>query len=88
MAFFFPFFFLVWFVMDFWLGFVLQNSLQKLTFSKVVSAKKQVVQGTMYHFTIEVQEAGQPKLYDAKVWLKPWENFKKLEEFKPSATAQ
>jgi flavin-binding protein dodecin len=63
------------------------NSLQKLTFSKVVSAKKQVVQGTMYHFTIEVQEDGHPKLYDAKVWLKPWENFKKLEEFKPSATA-
>ncbi len=75
----------VWWIFG-W-GFVLQNSLQKLTFSKVVSAKKQVVQGTMYHFTIEVQEDGQPKLYDAKVWLKPWENFKKLEEFKPSATA-
>ncbi|CAM6027322.1 unnamed protein product [Sphagnum balticum] len=62
------------------------NTLEKLTFSKVVSAKKQVVQGTMYHLTIEVQEAGNPKLYDAKVWVKPWENFKKLEEFKPAPT--
>jgi hypothetical protein len=64
----------------------LQNSLDKLSFSKVVSAGTQVVQGTMYHLTIEVQEGGNPKLYDAKVWVKPWENFKKLEEFKPAVT--
>jgi hypothetical protein len=68
-----------------WIGFM-QNTLEKLTFSKVVSAKKQVVQGTIYHLTIEVQEAGNPKLYDAKVWVKPWENFKKLEDFKPAPT--
>ncbi|CAK9855204.1 unnamed protein product, partial [Sphagnum jensenii] len=60
------------------------NSLDKLSFSKVVSARTQVVQGTMYHLTIEVQEGGNPRLYDAKVWVKPWENFKKLEEFKPA----
>ncbi len=64
----------------------LQNSLDKLSFSKVVSARTQVVQGTMYHLTIEVQEGGNPRLYDAKVWVKPWENFKKLEEFKPAVT--
>ncbi len=68
-----------------WIGFM-QNTLENLTFSKVVSAKKQVVQGTLYHLTIEVQEAGNPKLYDAKVWVKPWENFKKLEDFKPAPT--
>ncbi|CAK9872365.1 unnamed protein product [Sphagnum jensenii] len=62
------------------------NSLDKLSFSKVVSARTQVVQGTMYHLTIEVQEGGNPRLYDAKVWVKPWENFKKLEEFKPAVT--
>jgi hypothetical protein len=64
----------------------LQNSLDKLSFSKVVSARTQVVQGTMYHLTIEVQEGGNPKLYEAKVWVKPWENFKKLEDFKPAVT--
>jgi flavin-binding protein dodecin len=63
-----------------------ENSLDKLSFCKVVSARTQVVQGTMYHLTIEVQEGGNPKLYDAKVWVKPWENFKKLEEFKPAVT--
>lgn len=63
----------------------LQNSLEKMTFSKVVSAHKQVVQGTMYHLVIEVTEASKPKEYEAKVWVKPWEDFKKLEEFKPKA---
>ena len=56
-----------------------------MTFSKVVSAHKQVVQGTMYHLVIEVMEASKPKEYEAKVWVKPWENFKKVEEFKPKA---
>ena len=65
----------------------LQNSVEKLTFSKVVSAHKQVVQGTMYHLVIEVTEDNKPKEYEAKVWVKPWENFKKLEEFKPKASS-
>ena len=65
----------------------LQNSLEKLTFSKVVSAHKQVVQGTMYYLVIEVTEDNKPKEYEAKVWVKPWENFKKLEEFKPKASS-
>jgi hypothetical protein len=64
-----------------------QNSLEKLTFSKVVSAHKQVVQGTMYYLVIEVTEDNKPKEYEAKVWVKPWENFKKLEEFKPKASS-
>jgi hypothetical protein len=63
------------------------NSVEKLTFSKVVSAHKQVVQGTMYYLVIEVTEDNKPKEYEAKVWVKPWENFKKLEEFKPKASS-
>ncbi|KAL6009865.1 Cysteine proteinase inhibitor 6 [Asimina triloba] len=57
-----------------------QNSL--LEFSRLVSAKEQVVAGTMHILTIEVTEAGKKKLYEAKVWVKPWMDFKKLEEFK------
>ncbi|KAG0631549.1 hypothetical protein M758_1G261500 [Ceratodon purpureus] len=63
------------------------NSLADISFSKVVSAKEQVVQGTMYYLTIEVVEGGEPKLYDAKVWVKPWEGYKQLESFLPSASS-
>ncbi|XP_024392352.1 cysteine proteinase inhibitor A [Physcomitrium patens] len=62
-----------------------QNSIAVITFSKVLSAKEQVVQGKMYYFTIEVMENGVPKNYDAKVWVKPWEGYKELESFLPSA---
>ncbi len=61
----------------------LQNSLEKLNFSKVVSCHKQVVSGLMYHMVIEVEEASKPKQYEAKVWVKPGGASKKLEEFKP-----
>ena len=37
----------------------------------------------MYYLTIEVKDDDHPKLYKAKAWVKPWENFKCLEEFKP-----
>jgi acyl-CoA hydrolase len=65
-----------------------QNSLSVagMTFSKVVAAKEQVVQGTMYYLTVEVIEDGKPKLYDAKVWVKPWEGYKELESFVPSVS--
>ena len=56
-----------------------------MAFSKVVSAHTQVVQGTMYHLLIEVEEESKPKQYEAKVWVKPWEDFRKLHEFKPKA---
>uniref|UniRef100_A0A453FR39 Cysteine proteinase inhibitor n=1 Tax=Aegilops tauschii subsp. strangulata TaxID=200361 RepID=A0A453FR39_AEGTS len=58
-----------------------QNAL--LEFENVVKLKKQIVAGTMHFITIRVTEGGAKKLYEAKVWEKPWENFKKLEEFKP-----
>ncbi|KAL5227298.1 hypothetical protein ABZP36_015563 [Zizania latifolia] len=54
-----------------------------LEFEKLVNAKEQVVAGTMYYFTIEVKEGGANKLYEAKVWEKPWMDFKELQEFKP-----
>ncbi|KQK10204.1 cysteine proteinase inhibitor [Brachypodium distachyon] len=55
-----------------------------LEFDKVVKVREQTVAGTMYYFTIQVNEGGAKKLYEAKVWEKVWENFKKLEEFKPA----
>ncbi|XP_071732467.1 cysteine proteinase inhibitor A-like [Rutidosis leptorrhynchoides] len=53
-----------------------------LEFVKVVSTKEQVVQGNMYYITLEVNEGGETKTYEAKVWVKPWEDFKELQEFK------
>ncbi|KAJ7949410.1 Cysteine proteinase inhibitor [Quillaja saponaria] len=63
-----------------------------LEFGKVVKAQEQVVAGTLHHLTLEVIDAGKKKLYEAKIWVKPWINFKELQEFKhagdvPSITA-
>ncbi|KAK9221286.1 hypothetical protein WN944_009712 [Citrus x changshan-huyou] len=60
-----------------------QNS--NLQFVKVVSAKQQVVSGTLYDITLEAVEGGQKKLFEAKVWEKPWMQFKELKEFNPVA---
>ncbi|CAL5353968.1 unnamed protein product [Camellia sinensis] len=54
-----------------------------LEFSKVVNVKQQVVSGTVYYITLEATNGGQKKAYEAKVWVKPWMNFKELQEFKP-----
>ncbi|CAD6236341.1 unnamed protein product [Miscanthus lutarioriparius] len=54
-----------------------------LGYEKLVKAKTQVVAGTMYYLTVEVKDGEVKKLYEAKVWEKPWENFKELQEFKP-----
>ncbi|KAK4783061.1 hypothetical protein SAY86_007435 [Trapa natans] len=56
-----------------------------LEFARVVKAQEQVVAGTLHHLTIEAMDAGKKKLYEAKVWVKPWMNFKELQEFKHSA---
>nr|ADD69946.1 cysteine protease inhibitor [Knorringia sibirica] len=55
-----------------------------LELSKVVSSKEQVVAGTMYYITLEATDAGgkKKKVYEAKVWVKPWMNFKEVQEFK------
>ncbi|PKA53176.1 Cysteine proteinase inhibitor 12 [Apostasia shenzhenica] len=53
-----------------------------LEFARVVKAKEQVVAGTLHHLTLEAIDAGKKKLYEAKVWVKPWLNHKELQEFK------
>ncbi|KAK9283226.1 hypothetical protein L1049_011462 [Liquidambar formosana] len=62
-----------------------ENSL--LEFARVVKAQEQVVAGTLHHLTLEVIDAGKKKLYEAKVWVKPWMNFKELQEFKHAGDA-
>lgn len=58
-----------------------------LEFVKVVNAKQQVVAGTMYYITLEANDGGVKKLYEAKVWVKPWQNFKEVQGFKPVGDA-
>ncbi|XP_062077447.1 cysteine proteinase inhibitor A-like [Humulus lupulus] len=57
-----------------------QNAI--LEFARVLKAREQVVAGKMYHLTLEAVDSGKKKIYEAKVWVKPWMNFKQLEEFK------
>jgi hypothetical protein len=58
-----------------------QNAL--VEFENIVKLKQQIVAGSMYYITIQVNEGGAKKLYEATVWEKSWENFKQLMEFKP-----
>lgn len=53
-----------------------------LAFVRVLSAKKQVVSGTLYDITLEVTDGGNKKVYETKVLEKPWLNFKEVQEFK------
>ena len=53
-----------------------------LEFGKVLRSQEQVVAGILYHLTLEAVDAGTKKIYEAKVWVKPWVNFKQLQEFK------
>ncbi|GLT55644.1 hypothetical protein SLA2020_287470 [Shorea laevis] len=53
-----------------------------LEFKKVVNAKEQVVSGMMYYITLEAMDGDKKKVYEAKVWEKPWLNFKEVQEFK------
>ncbi|KAF6149421.1 hypothetical protein GIB67_016959 [Kingdonia uniflora] len=59
-----------------------KNENALLEFVKVLKAKEQVVAGTMHHLTLEAIDGGKKKIYEAKIWVKPWMNFKKLHEFK------
>ncbi|KAL8192244.1 hypothetical protein R6Q57_027911 [Mikania cordata] len=57
-----------------------ENAMLKL--ARVVKVQEQVVAGTLHHLTLEVDDdAGNKKIYLAKVWVKPWLNFKELQEF-------
>ncbi|KAL2518510.1 Cysteine proteinase inhibitor 6 [Abeliophyllum distichum] len=57
-----------------------ENALLEL--ARVVKAREQVVSGTLHHLTLEVIDSGKKKLYEAKIWVKPWLNFKELQDFK------
>lgn len=49
----------------------------------MLKATEQVVAGKLYSLTLEVLEAGEKKIYEARVWVKPWmKNFKQLQEFR------
>ncbi|KAK9156588.1 hypothetical protein Scep_003162 [Stephania cephalantha] len=52
-----------------------------LEFVRVVKAKEQVVAGKIHHLTLEAIDGGKRKVYEAKVWAKPWLGFKELQEF-------
>ncbi|KAL0800833.1 hypothetical protein Bca101_056008 [Brassica carinata] len=36
----------------------------------------------MHHLSLEIIEAGKKEIYEAKLWVKPWLNFKELQELK------
>ncbi|CAA0805928.1 Cysteine proteinase inhibitor 6 [Striga hermonthica] len=66
-----------------------ENSLQirnllnaSLEYKKVTNVKDQLVAGLLYYITLEAEEDGQNKVYEAKVWIQPWIKFKSLTEFK------
>lgn len=53
-----------------------------LEFKKVVKVEQQVVAGTVYYITLEAMDGDKLKIYEAKVWEKPWMDFKELQDFK------
>ncbi|XP_061372570.1 cysteine proteinase inhibitor-like [Gastrolobium bilobum] len=53
-----------------------------LEYVRVISAKKQVVAGTLYYITLEANDGGKKKVYETKVLEKAWLNSKEVEEFK------
>ena len=59
---------------------ILQNGL--LEFGNVLSAKHQVVAGSMHYITLEATDGGKKKVFETKIWEKPWLNFKEVQEFK------
>ncbi|KAL0700759.1 hypothetical protein Bca4012_056881 [Brassica carinata] len=48
----------------------------------MVKAKEEIVAGMMHHLSLEIIEAGKKEIYEAKLWVKPWLNFKELQELK------
>ncbi|KAL8162923.1 hypothetical protein V2J09_014412 [Rumex salicifolius] len=56
-----------------------------LEFAKVLRVQEQVVAGTLYHLTLVAVDGGMKKIYVAKIWVKPWMNFKQLQEFKTAS---
>lgn len=59
-----------------------------LEFARVVNAKRQVVAGTLHDLMVEVVDSGKKSVYKAKVWVKPWQNFKAVVEFRHAGDFQ
>lgn len=48
----------------------------------MLKSKRQVVTGTLHDLILEAADAGKKSVYRAKVWVKPWEDFKSVVEFR------
>ncbi|GJN14387.1 hypothetical protein PR202_gb01210 [Eleusine coracana subsp. coracana] len=59
-----------------------RNQGTALEFKRVLKSKRQVVTGTLHDMILEAVDAGKKNLYNAKVWVKPWEDFKSVVEFR------
>ncbi|XP_030553024.1 cysteine proteinase inhibitor 1-like [Rhodamnia argentea] len=53
-----------------------------LLLKKVVKGETQVVAGTNYKLVVEVKDGADAKRFEALVWDKPWEHFRRLSSFK------
>ncbi|KAL8162924.1 hypothetical protein V2J09_014413 [Rumex salicifolius] len=53
--------------------------------SSIVERCQKVVAGKLYHLTLVAVDGGMKKIYEAKIWVKPWMNFKQLQEFKTAS---
>ncbi|KAB8099410.1 hypothetical protein EE612_029440, partial [Oryza sativa] len=60
----------------------------ELEFARIVKAKRQVVTGTLHDLMLEVVDSGKKSLYSAKVWVKPWLDFKAVVEFRHVGDSQ
>lgn len=49
-----------------------QDNKPTFKLGKIISAKKQVVAGIVYHITAEVLDGGKPKLCKLRIWERPW----------------
>ncbi|KAF8765648.1 hypothetical protein HU200_008141 [Digitaria exilis] len=59
-----------------------KNQGAALEFTRVLKSKRQVVTGTLHDLILEAADAGKKGLYISKVWVKPWEDFKSVVEFR------
>jgi hypothetical protein len=59
-----------------------RNQGTALEFKRVLKSKRQVVTGILHDLILETVDAGKKSLYNAKVWVKPWEDFKSVVEFR------
>ncbi|KAI3434182.1 Cystatin domain-containing protein, partial [Psidium guajava] len=53
-----------------------------LVLKKVVKGETQVVSGTNYRLVVEVEDGADTRSFEAVVWDKPWEHFRRLSSFK------